>query len=336
MPLGPSSATAARQPHRSADAAAGAGPALAEPGRRPVRSGARDGAGRSGAPLSPRPARRRWGAARASASTRPPSAARSACAAGASTTSPSRTTARPSIRAARTSCCSRRRAARTRYYAEFGWVGAVPGALPTADTVWTADAQTLTPAAPGDAHLGQRPGARLPARRSASTRARCSRSGLGREPDGGARHAASLRARLPPRQADHARLLRSARGPDRRPRRPGPAGIHLRQRREGAAPRRAGDSRQGLERRRRRLRRHHGQVLGGGRRPRPEPALPGQLHDAPGRRRQDLPGQHARRSPRRWRLAPAPRRRAACSPAPRRRRPSTPTRTISASRTSTS
>ncbi|HYI88780.1 MAG TPA: membrane protein insertase YidC [Beijerinckiaceae bacterium] len=34
------------------------------------------------------------------------------------------------------------------HYAEFGWVGAVPGALPTADTVWTADAQTLTPAGP--------------------------------------------------------------------------------------------------------------------------------------------------------------------------------------------
>jgi YidC/Oxa1 family membrane protein insertase len=34
------------------------------------------------------------------------------------------------------------------YYAEFGWVGAPAGTLPTPDTVWTADAQTLTPAAP--------------------------------------------------------------------------------------------------------------------------------------------------------------------------------------------
>jgi YidC/Oxa1 family membrane protein insertase len=31
------------------------------------------------------------------------------------------------------------------YYAEFGWVGTDPAALPTPDTVWTADAQTLTP-----------------------------------------------------------------------------------------------------------------------------------------------------------------------------------------------
>src|SRR5918995_1238097 len=30
------------------------------------------------------------------------------------------------------------------YYAEFGWVGTVPGGLPTADTVWTADAQALS------------------------------------------------------------------------------------------------------------------------------------------------------------------------------------------------
>src|SRR5918995_1597509 len=31
------------------------------------------------------------------------------------------------------------------YYAEFGWVGAAAGALPAPDTVWTADARTLTP-----------------------------------------------------------------------------------------------------------------------------------------------------------------------------------------------
>ncbi|HKG76615.1 MAG TPA: membrane protein insertase YidC [Beijerinckiaceae bacterium] len=34
------------------------------------------------------------------------------------------------------------------YYAEFGWVGGQLGALPTADTVWTADAQVLTPGKP--------------------------------------------------------------------------------------------------------------------------------------------------------------------------------------------
>jgi YidC/Oxa1 family membrane protein insertase len=34
------------------------------------------------------------------------------------------------------------------YYAEFGWVGAPPGATPTADTVWTADSNVLTPAKP--------------------------------------------------------------------------------------------------------------------------------------------------------------------------------------------
>jgi YidC/Oxa1 family membrane protein insertase len=34
------------------------------------------------------------------------------------------------------------------YYAEFGWVGGQPGAQPTADTVWTADAQALAPGKP--------------------------------------------------------------------------------------------------------------------------------------------------------------------------------------------
>jgi YidC/Oxa1 family membrane protein insertase len=34
------------------------------------------------------------------------------------------------------------------YYAEFGWVGAAAGALPAPDTVWTADARTLTPGQP--------------------------------------------------------------------------------------------------------------------------------------------------------------------------------------------
>jgi YidC/Oxa1 family membrane protein insertase len=34
------------------------------------------------------------------------------------------------------------------YYADFGWLGAQAGALPTADTVWTADQQRLTPSTP--------------------------------------------------------------------------------------------------------------------------------------------------------------------------------------------
>jgi YidC/Oxa1 family membrane protein insertase len=34
------------------------------------------------------------------------------------------------------------------YYAEFGWVGAGAGPVPTGDTVWTADGQTLTPDRP--------------------------------------------------------------------------------------------------------------------------------------------------------------------------------------------
>ena len=36
----------------------------------------------------------------------------------------------------------------TPYYAEFGWVGANAGPLPTAETVWTADGQTLSPGMP--------------------------------------------------------------------------------------------------------------------------------------------------------------------------------------------
>jgi YidC/Oxa1 family membrane protein insertase len=34
------------------------------------------------------------------------------------------------------------------YYAEFGWLGAQAGPLPNAETVWTADRQTLTPSTP--------------------------------------------------------------------------------------------------------------------------------------------------------------------------------------------
>ena len=34
------------------------------------------------------------------------------------------------------------------YYAEFGWVGPPAGTVPTSDTVWTADSQTLTPERP--------------------------------------------------------------------------------------------------------------------------------------------------------------------------------------------
>ncbi|RDI59377.1 membrane protein insertase YidC [Microvirga subterranea] len=34
------------------------------------------------------------------------------------------------------------------YYAEFGWLGAEAGPLPNAETVWTADRQTLTPSTP--------------------------------------------------------------------------------------------------------------------------------------------------------------------------------------------
>ncbi len=36
----------------------------------------------------------------------------------------------------------------TPYYAEFGWVGANAGPLPTNDTLWTSDGKTLSPAAP--------------------------------------------------------------------------------------------------------------------------------------------------------------------------------------------
>ena len=42
------------------------------------------------------------------------------------------------------------------YYAEFGWVGQNAGPLPTGDTVWTADATTLSPGKPRDAELRQR------------------------------------------------------------------------------------------------------------------------------------------------------------------------------------
>jgi YidC/Oxa1 family membrane protein insertase len=34
------------------------------------------------------------------------------------------------------------------YYAEFGWVGTVPGGMPTTETVWSASAERLTPGAP--------------------------------------------------------------------------------------------------------------------------------------------------------------------------------------------
>ena len=66
----------------------------------------------------------------------------------------------------------------------------------------------------------------------------------------GAGHAHPLRPGLAPRHAHDAGLLRAARGPDRRPRRPGPAGIHLRQARQGRPVVRPEHRRQGLGQRR--------------------------------------------------------------------------------------
>lgn len=61
------------------------------------------------------------------------------------------------------------------YYAEFGWVGAEPGALPGANTLWTADKSTLTSSSPvtmtWDNGQGQISGASCP-----STTSLCSPS----------------------------------------------------------------------------------------------------------------------------------------------------------------
>ena len=109
----------------------------------------------------------------------------------------------------------------------------------------------------------------------ASTTSSCSRCKDAVENKGAAPvDAPPLRPGLPARQADDARLLRAARGPHRRSRRAGPAGIHLRQARQGR-PRLRRRPRVGKvwDNVSRRLRRHHRQVLGRGGRPRPDAAL---------------------------------------------------------------
>ncbi len=115
----------------------------------------------------------------------------------------------------------------------------------------------------GDADLRQRPGPRLHPHHRGRRPLSVHRQGSGGEQRRRAGHAVSLRADLAPRHADGARLLHSARGPDRRD------GRGRRKGRELQEDRRLKERELG---RHRRLARLHRQILGGGaaaRRPTP-------------------------------------------------------------------
>ena len=133
-------------------------------------TGSRVGSGRTGrarcpqAPPSPERSARRSRRARGSRSTRRASPARSTSRAARSTMSCSRTITRQSTRRARWFVSSRRAARRTpigptRVSSSSGGVK-----TPALDTVWTADAKTLTPEPARHAHLGQWRGPRLQTR----------------------------------------------------------------------------------------------------------------------------------------------------------------------------
>ena len=105
------------------------------------------------------------------------------------------------------------------YWAETGFVSPAGAKTPGLDAVWTADRQTLTPSATGDADLGQWRGSRLQARDRGRRQIHVHDHGLGRElrQRGGDR--AALRAHPAPRQADRRRIFGPARRLRRRDRR---------------------------------------------------------------------------------------------------------------------
>ncbi len=194
--------------------------------------------------------------------------------------------------------------------------------LPGPDTVWTRRQPGPDPGPPGDPHLGQRPGTDLPP--DDHGRRQVDVHGQGHASRTRARRAVTLHPySLVSRHGRPATLgyYVLARGPDRRPRRPGPAGIHLRQARQGSPSARPEHPRQGLGQRHRRLRRHHRQVLGRGRRSptRPGPSRAASASATRARRKvyqANILGDGARRRARRH----ARRRRSASSPARRRSR----------------
>ncbi len=142
------------------------------------------------------------------------------------------------------------------YWAETGFVTDAPGVkTPNRQTLWSADATTLTAMQAGDADLGQRRRAEVQARHRRRRQIHVHRSRLGRERRRRAGFAAPLRADPAPRQARRRRLRRAARGLRRRHRRRLGAGDHLRQHREGDRPRPRAQGR-------RRLARLHRQILG--------------------------------------------------------------------------
>ena len=148
-------------------------------------------------------------------------------------------------------------------------------------------ARTPTPSGPptatdadrraaGDPDLGQRPGPRLHAAARGRRQVHVHRARTRSRTRAGSRSTLIPYGLVSRHGKPHdARLLRPARGHDRRPRRPGPAGIHLRQARQGAA-RPAATHGQGLDDVTGGFARHHRQVLGGGGDPRSDATLSGQ------------------------------------------------------------
>ena len=206
--------------------------------------------------------------------------------------------------------------------------------MPTAQTVWSTDAQSLTPANPVTLTWANEAGLTFQRTITVDDDALFTIEDTVLKRERRADHALSLRARLAPRPAEHPRLLRHPRGLHRRPRRRRPAGMGLR-RRGGRRPAVSVRDRRDLDRRDRRLGRHHRQVLGHRHRPRSGHGLHRPLHGGVGRRRARVPGRCARRRAHDRRGRDGDLDEAPVSPARSRSRSSTATPRRSASGSST-
>ena len=110
------------------------------------------------------------------------------------------------------------------FYAEFGWTGAGQQQAEAAHRRHGVEAGRLRHAQrrpPGDAHLRQRPGARVPPHHLGRRQLHVHRQGRRGEQERQPGHALPLRPDLAPRHAENRRLLHPARGPDRLSRRQG-------------------------------------------------------------------------------------------------------------------
>ena len=214
------------------------------------------------------------------------------------------------------------------FYAEFGWTNAAGANVKVPDRRHAVDAKRLRRARrrpSGDADLRQRRGPRIPPHHRGRRQISVHHQGRGGQQDRQAGLAVSLRADLAPRHAADARLLHSARRPDRQVRRRGLAGSHLQEDR--------GKEDHHLQRHQR-VARHHRQILGGGAAAQDRRPCDGEFPRRQARHAEDLSDRlPARRAHHRAGRQHRPRMRG-CSPAPRKCASSTATRSNSTSTTS--